>query len=257
MNKIIYNLMLSTLPLFLSGCSIDKLIFYPPQRTSLPTLPGQVMLKLSPDISIAAQFIKAKKGTYWILYSHGNATDLYGLQSHFGDFSRHGYSVAAYDYEGYGNSQGLPSESAAYRDIEAVYRYMTDKLKIPVEKIVVYGRSVGSGTACYLAEKYKVAALVLESPYTTIAEVVTDLPVPFDRFPNIDRIDKIKVPILIFHGARDKVIDVLHAQKLFEKSNPPKTLVLVPEAGHNDLKYKAGQFYWSSLGEFVRVKACK
>lgn len=239
------------LTLLLSGCSVDKLIFYPPERASMPPLPGQIMLKVSPETKIAAQFIRSKKNRCWILYSHGNATDLYGLQSSFMGFVRHGYSVAGYDYEGYGLSNGSPSENAACRDIETVYRYMTRVLKIPPVRIIVYGRSVGSGPACYLAEKYKVSALVLESPFTTISRVVTDIPVPFDRFPNIDRINKTGVPLLIYHGGADKVIDVSHGKALYDKSPSPKTIVIIPEAGHNNLKYTAPEIYWPALSDFV------
>lgn len=253
LNKIVYNSLLLLLTFLLWGCSIDKMIFYPPERTNPPRLSGQVMLKVSQEFSIVAQFIRASEEKCWILYSHGNATDLYALQSDFADFTRHGYSVAAYDYEGYGRSEGTPSENSAYRDISAVYRYMTSDLHIAPDRIIVYGRSVGSGPACYLAEKHKVGGLVLESPYTTIAEVVTSLPVPFDKFPNIDRIDKIRVPLLIFHGKGDKVIDISHAERLFKKATPPKIIVIIPGAGHNNLKYKAGDIYWSSLNEFIKI----
>lgn len=100
------------------------------------------------------------------------------------EYQRHGYSAAGYDYEGYGASAGKPSSAAACRDIEAVYHYLTGEKGISPAEIVVIGFSVGSGPACYLAEKYPVGALVLEAPFASAFQVVLPFGgLPGDRFP--------------------------------------------------------------------------
>lgn len=228
----------------------DILIFQPPRSGVAPDK-AMTMLQVTPEIKIALLHLSLASSEYTILYSHGNGEDLFDLKSFFADFNQRGYALISYDYEGYGASQGQPGEHNTYRDIEAVYRYMTTVLKIPPEKIIIFGRSVGSGPSCYLAEKYPAAGLILQSPFLSTFKVMCPLPMPFDKFPNLSRIKNIKMPILIMHGRLDTVIPFYHGKALFESAGQPKYFFEIPDAGHNDLEIKAGDRFWQELGKFT------
>lgn len=160
-------------------------------------------------------YLPPPEGGYVLLYSHGNAEDLGSVRYRIRQYAERGYGVAAYDYEGYGQSGGEPSEAAACRDIERVWRYLVEERGVPPESIVIYGRSVGSGPSCFLAEKVPARALVLEAPFKSTFSVVGMGWLPFDRFRNIDRVAKIDLPLLIIHGTRDTVVPYSHGEAAF------------------------------------------
>jgi fermentation-respiration switch protein FrsA (DUF1100 family) len=235
----------------------DQLIFQPPRQNAKAT---ETMLKLpvNDKIFITAIYLKVPNAEFTILYSHGNAEDLFALRQLPEEYAKHGYSMFIYDYEGYGASNGYPGETQCYRDIETAYRYLTEKLKISPEKIVIYGRSVGSGPACYLAEKFPAAALILESPFASAFSVITgSWPLPGDKFPNLRRVPHISIPILIFHGDQDRVINISHSRKLHTAANSPKRFVEISGAGHYDLIDTAQEIYWRELKAFLSEVAIK
>ena len=232
-----------------TGCVADSIIFQPPGGT--PQQPGATMLEVEPGVSIAVHFFPPEEGGTLLLYSHGNAEDLGMIRYRMNQYVEHGYGVAAYDYEGYGRSGGKPSESAAYRDIERVWKWLVEERKIPPESIVIHGFSVGTGPSCYLAEKVNARALVLEAPFRSTFAVAGVGFLPFNRFPNVDRIANIDMPLLIIHGDADRIIPYSHGRKLFETAKEPKQLYTVEGAGHNNLLLKAGDRYWTTLEEFL------
>lgn len=233
------------------GCMADRFIFQPPQGNPAAAQKAE-LLPVAEKISIAVQHHPApSEEAFTVLYCHGNAEDLSGLRYRLPQFTAHGYGIAAFDYEGYGASGGTPSEGNVYRDAERVWHYLTGEKKIPAERIVLYGRSLGSGPACYLAERFPAAALVLEAPFTSTFAVAGVAWLPGDRFPNLDRIRRVKCPVLIFHGDRDRVIPQEHGKALYEAAPGRKRLCPVPGAGHNNLTAVAGEAYWQELAEFL------
>ena len=240
---------LAGIVLFAAGCMADRVIFQPPGGT--PAVPGTTMLEVAAGLSVAVLYLPPPEGGYMLLYSHGNAEDLGSVRYRIRQYAERGYGVAAYDYEGYGQSGGEPSEAAACRDIERVWRYLVEERGVPPESIVIYGRSVGSGPSCFLAEKVPARALVLEAPFKSTFSVVGMGWLPFDRFRNIDRVAKINLPLLIIHGTRDTVVPYSHGEALFEAAAGPKRLYTVEGGGHNNLLFKAGERYWETLREFL------
>ncbi len=100
--------------------------------------------------------------------------------------------------------QGKPSEGNAYRDIDTAYNYLTQTLRIPSERIIVYGRSVGGGSAVDLAGREALGGLILESSFTSAFRVIVPFPIlPFDKFANIDKIERVNCPVLVIHGKAD------------------------------------------------------
>ena len=140
-----------------------------------------------------------------------------------------------------------------YETVSISPENLTGEKGISPAEIVVIGFSVGSGPACYLAEKYPVGALVLEAPFASAFQVVLPFGgLPGDRFPNAERVRNIKVPLLVIHGRKDRVIPVRNGKKVFENAAVPGELILVPDAGHNDLKEVLDREYWKILADFLR-----
>ncbi|MCF2970727.1 alpha/beta hydrolase [Synechococcus sp. Nb3U1] len=214
---------------------------------------GEQILKLTTrdGVSISAVYLLNPAATYTLLYSHGNAEDLGDIFPRMLSLQRQGFGVLAYDYRGYGTSEGTPSEAGVYLDIEAAYAYLI-RQGIPPEQILVYGRSVGGGPSVYLAAQKPVGGVILESTFVTTFRVLTRIPLlPFDRFDNLSRIPKIECPLLILHGTDDGLIPFWHAQTLYRAARDPKRLIPIEGANHNDLLQVAGDDYYSILHQFV------
>ncbi len=229
----------------------DPQIFLP-QPSSYKDGPEILKLASSNGNLISALYLPDPSAKYTLLVSHGNAEDLGDDRYWLAELRRAGFSVFAFDYQGYGTSQGKPTEKGSYDDETAAYDYLTANLKVPPERIIILGRSVGSGPAVYLAMQKPAAALILQSPFVSAFRVFTRIPIfPFDKFPNYKRIGRVRCPVLIIHGTRDSVVDIWHGQKLFDLANQPKRFVAVPGADHNDLDLVAGPTYPKAIESFA------
>jgi fermentation-respiration switch protein FrsA (DUF1100 family) len=158
-------------------------------------------------------------------------------------------NVLAYDYEGYGLSDGdvdSLTEEKCYESIEAAFDFLVNVKDIDSHSIILYGRSLGSGPSCYLMEKLaednvKIGGLILQSPICSIFRVALDLrmTLPYDMFANVDRIDKAHCPVLIIHGTRDEIVPFWNGEKLWSKI-PIKFRARpywILGGGHNNLEY--------------------
>ena len=234
----------------------DRQMFLPPPPSYRESDLPLVRIPTGDGGEIAAVHLPNPASRVTLVFSHGNAEDL-GYLAPFLEALRDtaGVSVIAYDYRGYGRSSGPPaSETSAYRDIEAVYGWAVETLRIPPGRIILHGRSVGSGPAVHLAATRPVGGLVIESGFTSAFVVVTRVPIfPFDKFTNLRRIAKVRCPVLVIHGAADEIIPPSHGRALFAAAPDPKRLAMVPGAGHNDLVSVAGEYYWRTLREFAAM----
>ena len=195
---------------------------------------------------------------YTMIFSHGNAEDIYLVQQWLVQYFLKEVDVNAvvYEYTGFGEANGtIPVESSLYEDIETVYLYLTEMINIPPEQIILFGRSIGSGPSCFLAEKYKVAGLILHAPLMSAFRVICPnlrWTLPLDKFPNIDRIKNVDCPTYIVHGLRDEIVPISHGHALYEaaanKTFPPYFVEL---AGHNNIE-KFDKDYMSRIRKFLR-----
>ncbi|MBN4003268.1 alpha/beta hydrolase [Nostoc sp. LPT] len=231
----------------------DSMIFLS-QASSYQDDPTILKLRSGENTNISATYLLNTQAKYTILYSHGNSEDLGDIKQILEKLHAWGFSVFAFDYRGYGTSQGKPTESHAYEDINSAYNYLTQNLKIPPEKIIVLGRSVGGGSAVNLAMQKPVAGLILESSFISAFQVIVPFRIlPFDKFPNLDNIKKVKCPILVIHGKADNIIPFTHGEKLFNTATSPKLYLWVEEANHNDLFSIAEEKYRQNLQEFTNL----
>ncbi len=228
----------------------DSVIFQPP-RPTYQDKANIIKIPLENGNKISALYLTHPHATITLLYSHGNAEDLGTLYPLLEMFQQHGYNVLAYDYQGYGTSDGKPSEKNTYQDIMAAYTYLTQTLAVPASHIVVYGRSVGTGPSVYLATKVPVKALILESPFVSAYRVQTTLPlIPFDKYPNLARISQLDMPLLVIHGTKDTVIPFWHGKMISEKALGPTQTYWVDGANHNDA-HQMKPTYWKALSSFI------
>ena len=191
---------------------------------------------------------------YTILYSHGNAEDLGFIRPTLEILQQAGLSVFAYDYPGYGTSEGQPTERSVYQAIDAAYTYLTDTLHVPTDHIIVYGRSVGGGPSTYLTARKAIAGLILESTFTSAFRTVVPFPIlPFDKFPNAQHLKQFQGPVLVMHGTNDKTIAFSHGETLFDIAVGAKQFLAVEGAGHNDVVWVAGDRYPKAIQAFVQL----
>ena len=199
--------------------------------------------------------VENSKGT--ILYYHGNAGDLqrWGEISQF--FVDLQYSVIVMDYRGYGKSTGKRSMEALYSDSELWYEYA--KQHYSENEIILYGRSLGTTFATFVASRNQPKNLLLESPFYSIEEVAKSkfpiLPVKsllHYKFPTYQYINKVICPITIYHGTDDSVIKYKQGERLFESiKKDTKTMISVPGGGHNDLVLF--EEYLDTIGEALET----
>ncbi len=231
----------------------DSMIFLPQTATYQDTM-EILKIPVNDTERISAIYLPNANSRYTLLYIHGNAEDLGDIRPMLNRLRSWGFNVFAYDYRGYGTSDGKPSESNAYQDADAAYSYLAQQLKIPPEQIILYGRSVGGGSATELATRHSVAGLILESTFTSAFRVVVPFPIlPFDKFSNLDKIQKVRCPVLVMHGQADQTIPIQHGQTLYEAASEPKMSLWVAEAGHNDFTWVAGERHQQTLLSFQRL----
>ena len=231
----------------------DRLIFQP-QAASYTDSNQILKLTTQHGTVISARYLHNPDATYTLLYSHGNAEDLGNIDEILEQFHEHGFSIIAYDYSGYGTSTGTPSEQHSYTDILAVYEYLRNQRHIHAENIVVFGRSVGGGPSIDLASQNVVGGLIIESSFLSAFRVITKIPVfPFDKFPNLRKMQAVSCPVLVIHGKRDEIVPFWHGKTLYGNAHSPKMKLWVDEGHHNDVGRTAGEEYWSMLKQFVKL----
>ena len=234
----------------------DRMIFLPPSPSYRA---GQLPIVMVPTegASIATLHLPNPRAGVTLLYAHGNAEDLGQLAPWLEEMRRAGFAVVGFDYRGYGMSTGgPPSAAGAVHDMEAVYRWVVDTLRVPPSRVVLYGRSVGSGPATDLAARVPVGGLVLESAFVSAFRVMTKVALlPFDRFPNLRHIRQVRAPVLVIHGTEDEVIPVSHGRRLYEAASAPKQALWIEGAHHNDVPLVGGERYWAALAAFGRQVA--
>jgi fermentation-respiration switch protein FrsA (DUF1100 family) len=229
-------------------------VIFQPHPSSYTDTPEILKLTSTNGNKISALYLPNAHAKFTLLVSHGNAEDLDDDRDWLEKLRRAGFSVFAYDYQGYGTSEGKPSEQALYDDENAAYNYLVTNLRTTPDHIIIFGRSVGSGPAVHIAARRQAAGLVLQSAFVSTFRVLTRVPIlPFDKFPNSKDIRRVHCPVLVMHSTADAVIDLWHGQKLYDLANEPKQSFWVKGAGHNDLDLVAGAGYIETLQKFAAL----
>src|SRR6202045_4456877 len=184
--------------------------------------------------------VPAKPGHPVILHFHGNGDYLAGFFGRFRELIADGTGIVALSYRGYAGSSGQPSEQGLLQDAAAAYAFTA--ARYTPDRIVLWGFSLGTGAAVAVAAEQPVGKLILEAPYTSMADVAARhfpvLPVRWllrDRFHSDQRMARVSAPLLVMHGERDLTIPIEFGERLFGLAPWPKQFVRFPLGGHNDL----------------------
>jgi pimeloyl-ACP methyl ester carboxylesterase len=236
----------------------DRLIFH---QRPVPETTRALIARSSPGVE--SVFIRAEdgsrlhawhlKGSPLIMYFGGNAEEVsWMLARARGNAPGTGWLLV--DYRGYGSSEGAPSEDALIRDAMQWYAFARDQLA--AQKIVLFGRSLGSGVVVQIAAVHPVAGVILVTPYDSLTSVARHhypyLPVswmlkhPFDSF---EHVPGIAAPLLCLVAGRDEVIPIVHSRRLFDAWKGPKRWVELEGAGHNSTDDAPA--FWQAIREFL------
>ncbi|MEK7797018.1 MAG: alpha/beta hydrolase, partial [Pseudomonadota bacterium] len=193
-----------------------------------------------------------------LLFCHGNAGNISHRLESIRQFHQLGLNVFIFDYRGYGESEGVPTEAGTYRDAEAARRYLVETRGLAPEHIVYFGRSLGAAIAAWLATQHPPRALIVESAFTSVpdfgAEIYPWLPVRLLarlRYPTQEYLRSVQAPVLVIHSRDDEIVSFRHAEKLYESANSPKELLEI-RGGHNDGFLVSGAQYTRRLDDFLR-----
>ena len=250
---------------FLTGCwnwFMENLVFFPEttiEQTPLDLdLPFEDIWFTSGDsVRLHGWLIPASSPKRLLLFCHGNAGNISHRLDNVRLLHNMGISVFIFDYRGYGRSQGHISEKGFYQDSEAAYVVARKWAGQNGAKLVVFGRSLGGIAATHLGATKKCDGLILESTFTNMGAMArAHYPLPFaetflkHRLNALDEIVQVRVPILFFHGDRDRIVPIKLGRKLFKAAPNPKEFVVLPGAGHNDTYVVGGQDYFKKIESF-------
>lgn len=244
---------------------VRRFLYYPTVLERHAPLPEyakdakEVWMDCDDGNSIHGLYWPANKGRPTILFFHGNAQSVFEWAMIRGDFAAVDCGLLLIDYPGYGKSSGIHTEESLYSGGKGAYDWLIDKAEVPSDKIIVFGKSLGGGVASKVAKSAKILGLILESTFRSIPLVAQNL-LPFvpsdavfnsERYDTASRIGEINAPVLIIHGTLDELIPVEEGKILFEKAKGPKKLILIENAGHNDVSFIAGTKYGEDIRQWL------
>jgi hypothetical protein len=221
------------------------LIYFPDPRRTPPASAGlpqaeEIALTTSDGERLIAWHVAPRAGKPLVIYFQGNAGASDLRVDRFKWLIADGLGLVALSYRGYGGSSGKPSEDGLIRDARAAYDFAVTRYG--AKRIVLWGESLGTAVAIALAAECEVAALILDAPFTSAADVGAAA-YPFapvrwlmkDQFHSERRICQVKAPVLVLHGERDTIVPIRFGEALFALAPEPKRMVRFPAGGHVDL----------------------
>jgi hypothetical protein len=194
-----------------------------------------------------------------ILYCHGNNGNITNRIEAFQSLRRLGVNLFAFDYRGYGRSEGVPTEGGVYRDVRAAWDHLVAKHEGP-KSIILFGHSLGGAVAIDGALHREVAGLVVQSSFTQVRDmarsIYPSLPLHLiarNQFRSIDKVGRLRMPKLFIHGSEDATVPIDHGRRLFAAAAAPKEWYEVARAGHSELHRHGGLRYYGRLQRFGRL----
>jgi len=254
MTAIFFVLLAGFVVLALAWTLQRRLIYFPMGGVPSPAEVGledvePVAFRTDDGITLHGWFVRSRPSTarFTVVVFNGNAgTRAYRAPLARG-FRERGLAVLLFDYRGYGGNEGSPTEAGLAADARAAREYLVTRADVDPARLVYFGESLGAAVAVTLAVSHPPAALILRSPFTSLAAVgrvhYPFLPVTWllrDRFASLDRIAQLTCPVLIIAGERDSIVPAEQSRQLHDAATGRKTLVVVHGADHNDADLVAG-----------------
>ncbi len=222
-----------------------SLMYFPETARTPPAAAGfpraqEAVLDSAGGARVIVWHAPPREGKPVVVYFHGNGGALRHRLARFASLASDGTGLVALSYRGYGGSTGSPSEEGLFADARAAYDFAV--ARYPSARLVLWGESLGTGVAVAIAAEKKADALILEAPFTSTADIGAAtypiFPVRLlmkDQFRSDERIGKVSAPLLVLHGALDRVVPIGYGEKLFSLAREPKKFVRFPRGGHEDL----------------------
>ena len=221
-----------------------------------------VRIQTSDGLALQGWFISGKAETgpnvTW-LWFHGNGGN---IGHRIGELAlahhRTEANIFIFDYRGYGESEGAPSEKGTYLDSRAVMEYLSSRSDVDSGRIVYLGHSLGAAVAVELALTQPPMAMVLVSPFASVHDMA-NLTLPFspigwllrNHYDSISRIQQLDVPVLVLHGDQDETVPINQGRKLYRAANQPKRFQVLEGAAHNNTFEVAPEQYWGTIEAFL------
>jgi hypothetical protein len=249
----------------LMGCRIeDQFIFHP--SAAIVQTPLQVGLQFQDHFFTTADgvrlngwFVPHRDARATLVWFHGNAGNIsHRVENLKLLHDKVKINVFIFDYRGYGRSAGSASEEGTYRDGTAALDFVRQRLGVDATNLIIFGRSLGAAVAAEMALRFACRGLILESPFTSIRDMAKTVfpvwpigPLLHTRFDVLEKISKVKVPLLVLHGDRDGLVPYEQGQKVFAAARAPKEFYTIRGATHNDTYLVGGDAYFERLRGFV------
>jgi len=241
----------------------DRLVFYPTaQLDATPAAIGldyeEVRVTTRAGHRLHGWFVPGP-GERTVLFFHGNAGNISHRLESLAIFHRLGLSTFLFDYSGYGESEGSPSEAQTYDDAESAWSHLVTTRSIEPGRIVLFGRSLGGAVAAWLAARVTPAALIVESTFTSVPDMAAKLypwlPVRLlarIRYDARAHVAAAHAPVLVAHSPGDEVVPYAHGRALYEAAPEPKAFLEL-RGGHNDGFIVTGEDYMLGLARFLET----
>ena len=244
------------------GRLVDRMIFYPsagadilPEQLGL--LAEEVYLDTEDGVRIHAFYLPAPHATRALIFLHGNAGNASHRLPNAASLVKLGCHVLLLEYRGYGLSDGRASESGVYADARAGLAYLVEKQGFPPNRVIIFGRSLGGAVAVDLAQDRELAGVILESTFSSAADIARSIggsiyaAIAGDRFDSEKKIARLKAPLLFFHGDRDEIVEYALGRRLFDAAPSPKIFETIEGAGHNNTVSLGGRAYFERIRQFL------
>jgi len=227
-----------------------------PHRHGVPV--QNVLFPSEDGVRLHGWWLRRPEALGTVLYFHGSGGNLAEHVEALQAVSRLPVHVFAFDYRGYGRSEGAPSEVGLFRDGRAALRHLTRELEQPPQSVLLYGHSLGGAVAIDTALHHPAAGLVVQSSFTDVKGMARalfpSLPLHWvarNRFRSIDKVGRLELPKLFVHGTADAKVPPDHSRALYEAAAEPKELLLVEGAEHGDVHRRGGLSYLDRLQRFL------
>jgi fermentation-respiration switch protein FrsA (DUF1100 family) len=219
-----------------------------------------VVFKSADGMDLSGWYIPAENSKLTLLFCHGNGGNIAHRLDSINIFNNLGLNCFIFDYRGFGNSPGKPSEEGTYMDAMAAYKWLTKEKKIPADDIIIFGRSLGGSIAAQLASKVEVGAMVVESTFTSYIDIGKEyypyMPVKWFAmfsYKTIDYIKEVHCPVMLIYSGNDEIVPFRFGLKLYEAANEPKEFIEI-FGSHNDCFLTSGEIYievWEKWLKFL------
>jgi len=224
-----------------------------------------VYFTTSDGVRLNGWFVPYQGSKITLLWAHGNAGNISHRVENLKLLHQQvNISVFIFDYRGYGRSGGKVSEEGTYKDATAALQYLRSRADVEPKRIIFFGRSLGAAVAADLAAREDCLALILETPFVSIREMARAAfpllpigPLLRTRYDVIEKIAKVRAPLLVLHGDQDEVVPYEQGKKVFAAAVGPKEFYTIRGAHHNDTYIVGGAAYFKAWKNFIERTASR